>query len=102
MAAPPPALTLVDGMSGAKLVLTETPPPQLAHSIPLRAGPSPRGGKRALAAARACVHVRVRDGRNAGSASKFIWPRPQVCQSVQANLAERRCRNTNQQSSKGS
>lgn len=39
-APPPPALTLVDGMSRAKLVLIQTPPPQRTHSIPLRPGPS--------------------------------------------------------------
>lgn len=40
--------------------------------------------------------------KSSGSSSKFIGPRPRVCQTVQAILAERRWRNTNQQSSKGS
>lgn len=40
--------------------------------------------------------------KSSGGSSRFIGPRPRVCQTVQANLAERRWRNTNQQSSKGS
>lgn len=91
---------LVDGISHTKLVLIEMllSQPKRRNSIPLSLGPLQCGGKHtrgwSLAAVHVCVHVR--DFINAGSSSKFIWPCPHVCQTVQANLTERRCRNTNQ------
>lgn len=98
---------LAERTSHAKLVLTgiRSSHPKPSNLIPLLRWWDGASGRRAhgcYTCGSLCVRACAWIHKSSGSSSKFIWPSPRICQTVQANLAERRWRNTNQHSSKGS